>query len=212
MQYKIKEDGKLHTRFTDLMRATPHQVENIIKEQLGQKERFKSGVLAFGETRHGMWEKETKQTGMLPVVFREAFPEYKDLQITHAEKEFTSELFENIVVHSRPDGVSVPSCIVVDYKTMLQGAGGARRYSSSKQLLFYAYQLAIHNIQIKKYVYFVEIWNRESDNEEAYTRIIGYEKFEKTVGLLDIAAIKKWAHDRCEVLAIGMKLAGIWKG
>ena len=206
MQYNIKQDGKLHSRYTDLVRATPHQVENIIKEQLGQKERFKSDVLTFGETRHAMWEKETKQTGMLPVVFREAFPEYKDMQITHAEEEFATELFKNIVIHSRPDGVSVPSATVVDYKTMVKGAGGARRYKSSKQLIFYAFQLAVHNIRIKRYVYFVEIWN------EDYTEIVKYEKFEKDIGLLDISLIKKWAHDRCEVLAIGMKLAGIWKG
>lgn len=205
MQYNIKDDGKLHTRFTDLMRATPKQIENIIKEQTGEKPRFKNDVLTFGETRHNMFEKETKQTGMLPVVFREAFPEYKDLVITHAEKEFATELFERIVIHSRPDAVAANDAIVVDYKTMVKGAGGARRYKNSKQLLFYAYQLAIHNISIKKYVYFVEIWS------EDYDEIIGYEKFEKTIGLLDISLIKKWAHDRCEVLALGMKMAGLWK-
>lgn len=206
MQYNIKNDGKLHTRFTDLMRATPHQVENIIKEQLGEKERFKNDILTFGETRHNMWEKESKRTGMLPVVFREAFPQYKDVQITHAEKEFATELFKGIVIHSRPDGVSVPSAMVVDYKTMVKGAGGARRYASSKQLPFYSFQLGVHNIRITKYVYLVEIWNKD------YTEIIGYDCFEKTVGLLDIAAAKKWAHDRCEVLAMGMRMAGLWHG
>jgi len=206
MQYNIKNDGKLHTRFTDLMRATPKQVENIIKEQLGEKERFKNDILTFGETRHNMWQKESEETGMLPIVFREAFPEYKDLQITHAEKEFATELFKNIVIHSRPDGVNVPEAIVIDYKTMVKGAGGARRYASSKQLPFYSFQLGVHNIRIKKYVYFVEIWNAD------YTEIVGYEKYEKAVGLMDIAAIKKWAHDRCEVLSIGMKLAGLWRG
>lgn len=203
MQYSIKNDGKLHTRFTDLLRATPKQVENIIKEQLGQKKRFESKVLTFGETRHEMWEKEAKKTGMLPIVFRQAFPEYKDLQITHSEKEFATELFENIIVHSRPDGVSVPDATVIDFKTMVKGAGGARRYKNSKQLPFYAFQLGWHNIRIKKYVYFVEIWN------ETYDEIIGYDKFEKDISLLDIALMKRWAHDRCEVLALGMKFAGV---
>lgn len=212
MQYNVKNDGKLHTRFTDLMRATPKQVENIIKEQLGEKERFKSDILAFGEIRHNMWQKESEETGMLPIVFREAFPEYKDLQITHSEKEFATEIFQNIVIHSRPDGVSVPTSTVVDYKTMIEGAGGARRYASSKQLPFYSFQLAIHNIKIKRYIYFVEIWNKATETEEAYTRIVKYEKYEKTVGLVDIVGIKKWAHDRCEVLAIGMKMAGLWRG
>ena len=204
-QYEIKADGKLHSRYTDLLRATPKQVENIIKEQTGEKKRFSNDILTFGETRHAMWEKEANETGMLPIVFRDAFPEYKDLQITHTEKEFATELFKNIVIHSRPDGVSVPSCIVVDYKTMVKGAGGARRYKSSKQLPFYAFQLGWHNIRIKKYVYFVEIWN------EDYTEIVGYDKWEKNIGLVDITVMKKWAHDRCEVLALGMKMAGLWK-
>lgn len=205
MQYNIKNDGKLHSRYTDLVRATPRQVENIIKEQTGEKKRFKNDVLTFGETRHNMFEKETKQTGMLPVVFREEFPEYKDLVITHAEEEFATELFKNIVIHSRPDAVAANDAIIIDYKTQVKGAGGARKYSSSKQLIFYAYQLAVHNIRIKKYVYMVEIWS------ETYDEIIGYDKFEKDIKLLDIAAIKKWAHGRCEVLAIGMKMAGLWK-
>lgn len=203
--YNLKNDGKLHTRYTDLLRATPAQVENIIKEQLGEKTRFKSDVMDFGTIRHDQWQKESEDTGMLPIVFRNAFPEYKDLQITHTEKEFATELFKNIVIHSRPDGVSVPSAIVIDYKTMVKGAGGARRYKSSKQLPFYAFQLGWHNIRIKKYVYFVEIWN------ETYDEIIGYEKFEKNIGLMDITVMKQWAHDRCEVLAIGMRMAGLWK-
>lgn len=206
MQYDIKDDGKLHTRYTDLMRATPKQVENIIKEQLGTKKRFKSDTLSFGETRHNMWEKESKQTGMLPIVFRNAFYKFKDLQITHVEEEFATEPFTGIVIHSRPDAVAANDAIIVDYKTMVVGAGSARRYKNSKQLLFYAYQLAVHNIKIKKYVYMLEIWS------ENYDEIIGYEYFEKDIGLLDISKIKKWAHDRCEVLAMGMKMAGLWNG
>lgn len=204
MQYTIKADGKLHSRYTDLLRATPHQVENIIKEQLGQKDRFKSDVLTFGEIRHNQWQAETENTGLLPIVFRNAFPEYKDLNITHAEKEFATELFKNIVIHSRPDGVAVDEAIVVDYKTMVKGAGGARRYKNSKQLPFYSFQLGIHGIYIKKYVYFVEVWN------ETYTEIVGYDKFEKAVTLLDIHNTKAWAHGRCEVLALGMEMAGLW--
>ena len=205
MNYNVKNDGKLHTRYTDLMRATPKQVENIIKEQLGEKQRFTSDVMDFGGIRHDQWQKEAEETGLLPIVFRNAFPEYKDLAITHAEKEYTTELYKGIVIHSRIDGVNIPQCIVIDYKTMVKGAGGARRYKSSKQLPFYSYQLSVHNVRVKKYIYFVEIWNKE------YTEILGYEKFEKMVGLMDIAVIKHWVQERCEVLAIGMKLAGLWK-
>lgn len=206
MQYNIKNDGKLHTRLTDLMRATPHQVVNIINEQLGKKKRFKNDTLTFGELRHDHWQKESEATGMLPAVFRNAFPEYKDVQVTHAEKEFATELFKDVVVHSRMDAVSEPSALVVDYKTMIEGAGGARRYKTSKQLIFYALQLAIHNIRITKGVFFVEVWDRERQN------IIRYEKFDINITAMDLMAVKKWAYGRCEVLAIGMKMAGLWNG
>lgn len=206
MQYNIKDDGKLHTRLTDLVRATPKQVVNIINEQLGKKQRFKSDVMTFGEIRHDQWQRESEKTGLLPEVFRLAFPKYKGMQVTFAEKEFASELFKDIVVHSRMDAISVPSQTVVDYKTMVEGAGGARRYKTSKQLIFYALQLAIHNIRITKAIYFIEIWDRE------HKGIIGYDVFEMDIKPLDLMAVKKWAYGRCEVLAIGMRMAGLWNG
>lgn len=208
MQYNLKNDGKLHTRFTDLVRATPKQVENIIREQLGTKKRFENDVLAFGEVRHDMWQKETEQTGRVPACFAEAFPEY-DLEVTHAEKEFATEIYENIVLHSRPDAVAAKAFTLIDYKTQRKGAGGARIYKNSKQLIVYAWQLAMHNIRIRRIVYLVEIWN--TDETGAMVDVSHYEKFEKDLGLADIHNIKSWIRDRCEVLAEGMRLAGLFQ-
>lgn len=209
MQYNIENDGKLHTRFTDLVRCTPKQVEKVIQENMGTRKRFKNDTLQFGEVRHDMWLKETEETGRIPQCFAEAFPEY-DLEITHAEKEFATEIYKNIVLHSRPDGVAANDFVIVDYKTQKEGAGGAEKvYRNSKQLPTYAWHLAMHNIRIKRIVYLVEIWAVDETGEMDH--VVGYEKFDKVLGLADIHNAKAWVENRCEVLAEGMRIAGVWK-
>lgn len=211
MQYNIKNDGKLHTRFTDLNRATPRQVIDIIREQLGQKKRFTSKTLTFGETRHGMWERESKETGRMPQCFIDAFPEFDfDIEPADVEAEFATEIYKNIVLHSRLDLLARKDQTIVDFKTQKKGAGGARIYKNSKQLPTYAWHLALHNIRIKRIVYLVEIW--EMDAAGNPVRVVGYEKFVKDLGLADTHNVAAWVRDRCEVLAEGMRIAGIWKG
>ena len=210
MQYNIKADGKLHTRFTDLNRATPRQVIDIIREQLGTKKRFESKTLTFGETRHEMWERETRDTGKLPQCFVDAFPEYGHIEITDVEQEFATEIYRDIVLHSRLDGLARKHATIFDYKTQKKGAGGARIYKNSKQLPTYAWHLALHNIRIKQVVYLVEIW--EFDEAGNPVGVVGYEKFVKDLGLADTHNMAAWVRDRCETLAEGMRIAGIWKG
>ncbi len=210
MQYNIKNDGKLHTRFTDLHRATPRQVIDIIREQTGQKKRFESKTLTFGETRHEMWEGESRKTGHIPQCFIDAFPEYAGMEISDVEAEFATEIYQDIVLHSRLDGLSKKSCTIIDYKTQKKGAGGARIYKNSKQLPTYAWHLALHNIRIKQVIYLVEIW--EFDEAGNPVDVVGYEKFVKDLGLADTHNVAAWVRDRCETLAEGMRIAGIWKG
>lgn len=210
MQYNIKNDGKLHTRFTDLNRATPRQVIDIIREQTGQKKRFQSKTLTFGETRHEMWERESRESGRLPQCFIDAFPEYAGIEISDVEAEFATEIYQDIVLHSRLDGLSKKSCTIIDYKTQKKGAGGARIYKNSKQLPAYAWHLALHNIRIKQVIYLVEIW--EFDESGNPVDVVGYEKFVKNLGLADTHNVAAWVRNRCETLAEGMRIAGIWKG
>jgi hypothetical protein len=209
MQYNIKNDGKLHTRFTDLNRATPRQVIDIIREQTGEKKRFESKTLTFGETRHEMWEAEARKTGRIPRCFAEAFPEY-DFEVDPAdvERQLATEIYKNIVLHSRLDSLARKAGIIIDYKTQKKGAGGARIYKNSKQLPTYAWHLALHNIRIKQVIYLVEIW--EFDENGDPVSVVGYEKFVKDLGLADIHNSKGWVNGRCEVLAEGMRIAGIW--
>lgn len=210
MQYNIKDDGKLHTRYTDLHRATPRQVIDIIREQTGQKKRFESKTLTFGETRHEMWEAEARKTGRIPQCFLDAFPEYNGIEVTDVEQEFATEIYKNIVLHSRLDSLARKAGIIIDYKTQKKGAGGARIYKNSKQLPTYAWHLALHNIRIKQVIYLVEIW--EFDENGDPVSVVGYEKFVKDLGLADTHNVAAWVRDRCETLAEGMRIAGVWKG
>lgn len=210
MHYNVKNDGKLHTRYTDLNRATPRQVIDIIREQTGEKERFKSKTLDFGEARHAMWEKESKATGRMPQCFIDAFPEYDyGVDPKDVEAEFATEIYKNIVLHSRLDLLARKHATIVDFKTQKKGAGGARIYKNSKQLPTYAWHLALHNIRIKHVVYLVEIW--EMDAEGNPDHVVGYEKFVKDLGLADTHNIAAWVRGRCETLAEGMRIAGVWK-
>lgn len=209
MQYNIENDGKLHTRFTDLIRCTPKQVERVIQENMGTRKRFKNDTLQFGEVRHDMWLEETEETGRIPQCFADAFPEL-NLKISHAEKEFATEIYDGIVLHSRPDAVAARDMVLFDYKTQKKGAGGAKIYKSSKQLPTYAWHLAMHNIRIKRIVYLVEIW--EVDEAGEMVDIVGYEKFDKVLGLADTHDAKVWVENRCEILAEGMRIAGQWNG
>lgn len=209
MQYNIKDDGKLHTRYTDLHRATPRQVIDIIREQTGQKKRFESRTLDFGEIRHQMWEKEAKETGRIPRCFAEAFPEY-DFEVDPAdvEKQLATEIYKNIILHSTLDLLARKDFTIVDYKTQKKGAGGARIYKNSRQLPTYAWHASLHNIRIKQIIYLVEIWNVDAEGNPV--DVDHYEKFVKVLGLADIHNSKGWVNGRCEVLAEGMRIAGIW--
>lgn len=111
--YLIAEDGKIHTRYTELTRCTPGQIDRVIDERLGLAAKFKSDKLEFGTDRHDMWETEGKRTSMIPECFGLDWP------ISHAEQEFASEILPGIVLHSRPDAVCAQIYTLVDYKTLI---------------------------------------------------------------------------------------------
>lgn len=206
MQYNIKNDGKLHTRFTDLMQCTPRQVAHVIARATGQEKYLENDTLKFGSIRHDMWEAESKQTGKLPECFIDAFPDLAGLEATHVEQEFATEIYKNIILHSRPDFIAAKQQTLIDYKTMVREEGGALIYKNSRQLPTYSYQAAMHNIRIKRYIYLVEIWNKQR------TEIIGYDRYEREINLAEISMIRAWIKQRCEVLVVGMKIAGVWNG
>lgn len=197
--YLYSEDGKIHTRYTELMKCTPGQIDRVISERLGQTERFKSDKLEFGSDRHEMWEAEGRTTGKIPECFG------LDWEISHTEEEFASEILPGIVLHSRPDAVCEAIATLVDYKTLIADSlamgelTAVARYKNSKQLPLYAYQLGLHGIRIKRIAYLIEIWNREQ------TEILGYKHIIKDFKMSDIGPILPWVNDRVSMLAASIE-------
>ncbi len=199
--YNYKPDGKLHTRFTELTRCTLGQVKSVVDERMNGSQSFQNEAMWFGEARHKLWAEEAKKTGRSASSFSVlSYP------ATYIEKEFATEILPGIVVHSRPDLVSVPKEAVIDYKTLSaeyynSGTEKAESYKASKQLLVYAVQLGIHNIRIKRLIYMVEIWNMKRD------KILGYTYIEKNPTLADLAQVVPWIKDRTAILLTALKEA-----
>lgn len=197
-EYIYDEDGKVHTRYSELVRCTAGQIDRVLAERFDGFDSFHNEATDFGTDRHEMWAKEAEETGFTAACFPLKF------RAEHVEKEFKTEIFKNVIAHSRPDVISETSCAVIDYKTLCadsleHGIITAHNvYERSRQGLFYAFQLSIHNVKINKIIYLVEIWNRERDE------ILGYEVVQKDVKMSDIMKVIPWVKDRVSMLCAAL--------
>lgn len=194
MDYNYPDDGKLHLRYSDLPRCTIGQIDRLIAEHKDPSLRFESDHMKWGTDRHEMWSNEILRTGVIPECFREIEDGRYNVAVSHVEEEFASEIAPGVVMHSRPDAISVIEEAVIDFKTVVDGTNGfesnLHKYKTSKQGLFYAFQMALHDIRIKRVIYLCEIWNGER------TKILCYRAVVQNVNLMDIANMKYWAIDR----------------
>ncbi len=199
--YLYADDGKLHTRYTELTRCTVGQIDRVVAEREGAN-KFSSEDLEWGTDRHEMWAEESKKSGVLPECFFRPDHEYK---LEYIEREFATDLLPGVICHSRMDAVSKSAGVVVDYKTIIadhyqEGYDRAwRMYDKFSQLKFYAYQLGLHGIRIKRMVYFIEVWNRQRD------MIFGYVVIERKVRMSDLAGQLPWVKSRVAMLAGALK-------
>jgi len=77
--------------------------------------KFESNSTVFGSLRHEMFLEESRKTGLTPVAFGRF-----SLPVDIIEEEFETEIIPGVVLHSRPDAVSLSEFTVVDYKTKKQ--------------------------------------------------------------------------------------------
>lgn len=194
--YIHADDGKIHTRYSDLVRCTPGQVQRLLSERLDGLERVETADMAFGTERHEMFAQESLRTNFTAACFPTRY------DATYIEKEFTCEIMQDVILHSRPDVVSLSNSAVIDYKTMVAAdmaeanVKANRMYGgSAKQLPVYSYQLGINGIMIKKLIYLVEVWDKPREN------ILGYVEIIKDVNMAEIAKVLPWVFDRCAMLA-----------
>lgn len=189
--YTYPKDGRLHTRYSDLVRATPAQVENLVQERFGIFPRFENQAMKFGTFRHKQLDLESKKTGYLPKCFKEVLP--KNLKVSNSEYYFETPLKINIdgkeievVIHSTCDAY-LEGDYIVDYKITTQDIAV---WGSKQQLVFYAYLLGLHGIKLKRTIFLTETWDIKK------TKIIGYQKSEKKLADWKIKMVKQWIDER----------------
>lgn len=200
--YTYANDGKIHTRYSELIRCTPGQIESVLAERAGRR-RIETEDMGFGITRHEMWQEEALKSHRIPSCFRRDWP------ASHIEHEFATEVLPGVVVHSRPDIVCADTHTIPDYKTIIDGVNGwkhnldtYRHNSKQRQLKFYAFQVGLHGMLIRKGAFLCEIWNKQR------SAILGYEVIEFDISLSDMAAALQWLKPRAAMLASALETAG----
>lgn len=195
--YLHADDGKIHTRYSELVRCTGRSIERVLAERFDNAQRFENASMLFGTDRHEMWAEEGEKTKKIPACFSECIAE--PLELSHVEQEFATELLPGVIVHSRPDAVAAKQATIIDYKTAIEPEDGDWRkiriqYSNSKQLKFYAYQLGINGIRITRGLYLIEVWNRNRDE------ILGYMLVEQRYKFFGLAQVLPWVKERIAML------------
>lgn len=196
--YIYAEDGKIHTRWSELKRCSPGGAEAVVLERIGLKQKYSSGAMSFGTTRHEMWAEESLESKRVPACFEWELKKHNiplDTPLSHVEAEIKCEIFPGIILHGRPDSVSSEAGIVFDNKTTV---GSAKQFAGSDQLLVYAYLLYKLGIPIKHGIFLCEIWSRD------HQRILGYDSLKKDFGLTALPAAEKILRDRCETLVVAI--------
>ena len=194
-QYIYEEDGKIHTRYSELKRCTPGGAEAVVLERLGLLQKYSGGKATnFGTDRHEMWEEESRKTRKVPECFEYCLLRYgipKDTPLAYVEDEIKYEIFPGIILHGTPDSVSSAVNTVFDNKTI---TGRADQFRTSDQLLVYSYLLYKLGLPIKQGIYLCELWSTD------HKRILGYDSYRKEFGLSAVSVAEKWLRDRAEVL------------
>jgi len=188
--YDYPNDNKLHTRFSELVRCTPGQIDKVVEERLGHYAPFENEITYFGEKRHEMFSKYIKENGKIP----EKFEIDLKCKPEQSERHIACEVAPRLVIHGTPDAHA--DDWIVDFKTTTRPDS----FSASKQTTFYAWLLSIYGLEIKKTYYLCEVWNLERD------KILGYKTIEKEITPEAIEEVKEWALERARLLYKTLKL------
>ena len=190
MTYNYPNDGKLHTRYSELTRCTVGQIDKVIMERNGELSPFENEITYFGEKRHEMFNKYINENKCLPKQFGLEL----DCKPEQAERHIACEVAPQLVIHGTPDAFGADW--IIDFKTTTKPDS----FSASRQTTLYAWLLSIYGLDIKKTYYLCEIWNLERD------KILGYKVIEKEVTPESIEEVKKWTLERSRLLYKTIKL------
>lgn len=218
-QYKIRNDGKLHTRYSELTQCSDAGIVRVLQLRAGELKKFTTTSTAFGSTRHEMFEEDVAETGNVPEVFthhevtREEVRatgktpyEYQfligSMPVSHCEQSFATELFPGVVIHFTPDEIAAELETIIDTKTMIPSEAGKvnpNKYLKSIQLKLYALLLRPHGITIKKGLFLIEQWTRD------YKDITDYHVVPQKIGIMEMGEAQAWAKERVSRLQAGIE-------
>lgn len=196
-RYNYVEDGKIHTRFSELENCTPGKILNAMEMRFKGKDIPQTGPVTFGVMRHEMFAEESKKTNKFPQSIIDRYKFLDKVVVDMVEEELVTEIFDGIVLHSTPDAVSTQALLVADYKTTTKRE--AADYAKSMQNKVYAYQLRLRGIKIKEISYICEHWNPERTEFEKYSMYLD------KISLLEISQTRTWLQKRCEMLKAAIK-------
>jgi hypothetical protein len=189
--------GIICTRYSELLRCTPNQIGRVLHERQHPETRAETEDMGFGTIRHSAWQEEAERTGRLPACFG------IDAPADYIEHEFATEAFPGVIVHSRPDVVSIQDdrVVVYDYKTVVDGLmgwkktiDGYRHPAKRRQLQWYSWQLGLHGVPVTHGAYLFEVWDKPRET------ILRYEVMEFPITFRDMAAVVLWAKKRVSLL------------
>ena len=214
-----KDDGKLHTRYSELTQCTESGIERVLQLRAELVRKFSSKSTEFGSTRHEMFEEEVAITQAVPEVFTHKEVQHAEvrttgrspfkfeyligsLPVSHCEVSFATELVPGVVVHFTPDEICETINTLIDTKTMIPNEAGKyhpNKYLKSNQLKCYSLLLRPHGININRGLFLIEVWDRE------YNEIIDYKVVPQKIGLMEQGEAQAWLLKRIEVLQAGIE-------
>ena len=182
--YEFKEDGKLHTRYSELKGCTPGGVVRVVERRKFQLNET-NPYTEFGTLRHEVFANFIRSNGHFPKAVG------LDLKVDKnaVEQSYGVEVWENVVIHMTADLHN--DNWVADFKTTTKGAVN---YKNDKQVIFYAWMLGKLGKKITKGYYICELWDIDR------TQIRGYEVLERDITEKDLEETESWAKLRVETL------------
>lgn len=193
-EYSYPDDGKIHTRYTELTGCSVDGVKRVAKQRVdGHK--FSTEATEFGGLRHDMFAEESHQTKRVPKHFASLVD---DEVIGFIEYELAIELADGVIVHSTIDAATTDLATIFDYKTAVCKSDEPEeltklikeltaKYQSSKQLHFYAYQISSRGYRVNRGIFLVEVWDKDR------TKILATFKVVRQLRLGDISQMRHWA-------------------
>lgn len=196
-----KEDGKIHTRYSELSGCTPAGAIQAVEMRTGQRVGIQTARMRFGEVLHDEYREESERTAKFPRNIRRRWSDLRRVTVDMVEHELAVEIYPGVVLHSRPDAICLGARLIADYKTRVGTLREARMlYKRSVQLKIYAYQMLLRGVQLKEAQYLIERWSVNGEHRVAYDRVI------QLLTLRDITGVEPWIEERCKNLIAAIRL------